>query len=244
MLKGITIDLWNTLIENKHYTAPRLQILSEWLTSLGFNKDVKDIERAYIESIKVNVIDPNMRIERHIPNSERLTMLLKYLHITLENSQKLQILKRLERVMLDDPPQLKPHVTKTLFNIQNRWNLPLILISDTGITPGHILSEMLKSHAIFQYFTATIYSDETGVNKPNSLPFQRALALLKCDAQEVVHIGDLLPTDIKGAKGCGMHTIWFRPSLDIQPMQEDPDFIVDDFSEIEPILEQLMGTQA
>ncbi|TET62984.1 MAG: hypothetical protein E3J47_02630 [Candidatus Stahlbacteria bacterium] len=40
--------------------------------------------------------------------------------------------------------------------------------------------------------------------------FSKALEKLKVRALETIHIGDLLETDIAGAKAVGMKTVWFN----------------------------------
>jgi len=43
LIRAVTFDLWNTLIENKHYTEVRVRILAEALKKNGFSKDFQTI---------------------------------------------------------------------------------------------------------------------------------------------------------------------------------------------------------
>ena len=134
---------------------------------------------------------------------------------------------------------MKNGVYNTLKTIVDRWKLPITLISDTGITPGRILKEMLAHHDVLKYFQATIFSDETGRNKPDAKPFQLAIQSLQCSADQVIHTGDLLHTDVIGAQTAGMKAIWFRPDFKLSPNSFNPDYIIDNFTEILPIIERL-----
>jgi putative hydrolase of the HAD superfamily len=51
---------------------------------------------------------------------------------------------------------------------------PLGVISDTGITPGRVLRQILERNGLMDFFSVTVFSDETGVAKPQALMFQEA----------------------------------------------------------------------
>ena len=42
--------------------------------------------------------------------------------------------------------------------------------------------------------------------------FQTALKEFNCKPQNIIHVGDILETDIRGAKECNMLTVWFNDS--------------------------------
>lgn len=82
------------------------------------------------------------------------------------------------------------------------------IIFDAGITPGSVLRKVLDRHRILEFFTSTVFSDEIGFNKPHRVMFETALRELGARPSEAVHVGDLLETDIAGAKAMGMKAIW------------------------------------
>jgi len=101
------------------------------------------------------------------------------------------------------------------------------LICDSGMSPGRILRKVLESHNLLKYFNCTVFSDEMGCTKPNPIIFKKALKKLNAEPVEAIHIGDLLLTDIAGAKAVGMKAVWFnwknelrRVGIDIQPDYE------------------------
>ena len=52
MIKAITFDLWNTLLEDKHFNASRLQATAEALRSHGIPRSPGEIKEAYISAAR------------------------------------------------------------------------------------------------------------------------------------------------------------------------------------------------
>lgn len=87
--------------------------------------------------------------------------------------------------------------------------VPIGLISDTGVSPGRSLKELLDRHGFSPYFAAFIFSDEIGVSKPRPQMFEAAARALGVKPRELLHIGDLEPTDIAGAHTMGAKAALF-----------------------------------
>ena len=90
-----------------------------------------------------------------------------------------------------------------------------------------------------KYIDVVAASAELGVAKPDRGIFDKAFEMAKCTAQEAVMVGDRLDNDISPAKELGMKTVWIRQDLAIyqnpQKVEEQPDYIVDDLSELKEI---------
>ena len=105
---------------------------------------------------------------------------------------------------------------------------PLALISDTAWTPGWRLREILDEYDILKCFRVLVFSGEVGRTKPHPEMFSRALAGLRLQPQQCLHVGDLQRTDVAGAKSMGMRAAWiYRPQY-AGKAQEDhkPDVMV------------------
>lgn len=59
-----------------------------------------------------------------------------------------------------------------------------------------------------QYFDFSFSADLIGVGKPATDIFDAMLKHVKCQPQEVLHIGDSLEHDIVGANDAGLHSLW------------------------------------
>jgi putative hydrolase of the HAD superfamily len=81
--------------------------------------------------------------------------------------------------------------------------VPIGIISDSGMSPGSSLRHLLDEHGFTPYFQALTFSDEVGVAKPQAPMFERTAAALGVAPQELLHLGDLEPTDIRGVQAVG-----------------------------------------
>ncbi len=83
----------------------------------------------------------------------------------------------------------------------------------------HIISNGFKETTLTKmnlsglnpYFTQVIISEDVGVNKPNKLIFEHALAKAVATKEESIMIGDSLEADIRGAQDFGLRAIFFNP---------------------------------
>jgi len=223
MIKAITFDLWNTLFENRSYSKIRLDFLLKFLIAKGFNYTFENIKLAYDNSFKFIDYKENGFDFRHKYTEVRISKMFDDLKIETPDHEIRIIKENMEKAMLKDPPSLKSNVKRTLEILSKNYNIGLI--SNTGITPGHVIIDVFQKYDILKYFQVTIFSDEIGYYKPHSLLFESALKNLQCKPNNAIHVGDLLHTDVKGAKDYGMRAIWFNDTNlskfpDIQPDYE------------------------
>lgn len=88
------------------------------------------------------------------------------------------------------------------------------LLSNTGFIKGQSLRNVLRTVNLDQFLQFQLYSDETGLSKPNSQFFTLMLdhvaglypgsTILPDD---IIHIGDNKNADIKGAQSVGIHSL-------------------------------------
>jgi len=235
MIQAVTFDLWNTIFENKFYAEMRLHWFIQFLSKNGIFQSNKDIKNAF----KVSFQFPKRNFEdnNHIYTEDRILKMLKTLKIDLSKKQKAIIKREFEEVMLNDPPSLKKGAKKTLEELYSDYKIGLI--SNTGITPGRIIVKIFQEYDILQYFQVKIFSDEIGYYKPHPIIFNTALKKLECAPHNVIHIGDLLETDIKGAKDCNMYTIWFNDSKSAKLENIQPDYEIHEICEVLQIIQKL-----
>ncbi len=104
--------------------------------------------------------------------------------------------------IFDAPPTLNPEALKVLETLKKR-EMGIGLICNSGITPGFALRRLLTNYHALEFFDCTLFSDETGVRKPDPRMFRWAAEHLRVRLSEVVHVGDNLMTDVAGAKAAG-----------------------------------------
>ena len=81
------------------------------------------------------------------------------------------------------------------------------LVCDTGLTPGRVVRDFLSDLGLLAHLEFCAFSDEVGEPKPNPGIFKAALGAIHTDPSEAVHVGDLLRTDVHGARDVGMKTV-------------------------------------
>ena len=237
MIKAITFDLWNTLICVKDYTSLRIEHLLELLDKENASSEEKLIRQVYISIQDLWRPDSAERY-RFVSVKERVEMILKKLDIEIKQCPKLAIVRNFEEVILKDPPILLDGAKFTLESLYQKY--PLGLVSDSGFTPGRILRKILQSLGVLKFFDCTVFSDEVGYNKPSPLMFSQALRLLKVEPKETIHVGDLLETDIAGAKLTGMLSIWInRRKKESDHKSFRPDYEISRLPELLPMLKKL-----
>ena len=60
------------------------------------------------------------------------------------------------------------------------------------------------------YFSFVVLSEEHGVEKPDPKIFEIAMEEAGCNAGEILHVGDSLESDVRGAAGAGMRCVWLN----------------------------------
>jgi 2-haloalkanoic acid dehalogenase type II len=76
-------------------------------------------------------------------------------------------------------------------------------------------------------FHAMIAAHTHGASKPDPAVFHIACRELGCAPEEVVHLGDDIELDVRGARGAGLHAVWINRASHSWPGDDVPDTVVD-----------------
>jgi HAD superfamily hydrolase (TIGR01549 family) len=237
LIRAVTFDLWNTLIENRDYTNLRVDFLAAVLGKMGYSFTKDDVAEAFALALAyVYGIWENGN-HRFVPTRERLDYILQKLSTQLPEDLKQNIITYFEEIALSDPPLLTEGTKETLEYLGSKYELGII--SDSGWAPGSVLRKVLMKNGVLNFFDATVFSDEVGYNKPHRMMFEKGLSILSAEPSEVIHVGDLLETDVAGAKAFGMKTVWLNKEGKNPTGAHKPDFTINTISEIVSILDKL-----
>jgi len=238
MDKAVTFDLWNTILCDRHYGEHRVDALERALKEEGIIVDKMVIRNSYQSAlICFNELWESDRKHQYISAANVIEFVLKSLNVSLSIGSKSEAVERFEEAILHDPPPLREGTRMVLKKLHNRYRIGLI--SNTGITPGRILRRVLEHHTILRYFACTIFSDEVGFTKPCPVIFRKAINALQVNPAGAIHIGDLLETDVAGAKAIGMKTVWLNDAgTDLQrnDSKTAPDHEIRELSQLPRIL--------
>jgi HAD superfamily hydrolase (TIGR01509 family) len=134
--------------------------------------------------------------------------------------------------------RVAPDVIPALRQLQAD-GLGLALVSNT-LLPGCVLDRHLEMVGLKQFFPIRIYSSEVGYRKPRKIIFHAALGALKLPPESCLFVGDLVKTDIKGARRVGMTTV-----LRKTPKRQNTalaDHIIDRIGDLPPLVRRLRGS--
>lgn len=72
------------------------------------------------------------------------------------------------------------------------------------------------------FFHATVSAHAYGTSKPDPTLFHIACRELGCVPEEVVHLGDDIELDVRGARGAGLHAVWINRQCHPWPGDDAP----------------------
>lgn len=237
-LRAVTFDFWGTLYQNASGEERRLDLLDEALRRHGYlrSRDAlraaharawEIFRRAWLEEHR------SLSIDRWI--QEMLTFLDARLPV-----EACQALRRpIEEVFLHSSERPKPvrGVCEAIPRLAQRYRLGLI--SDVGLTPGRVLTELLRRDGLLPHFAVCTFSDEAGVTKPAPEVFLHTLAQLSVQPEEAAHVGDLPETDLIGARAVGMKAVLFLGVSGRRDGRELADATFEHYEELEMLLAAL-----
>jgi putative hydrolase of the HAD superfamily len=236
-MRAVTFDFWGTLYQNAYAHQERLELLGSVLERHNQVRAMDELEAAY--SHARSVWDRVWRDQQRSISIDRwLEELLGHLDVRLPGEAERRLGETIESVYLrGDDPRPVPGVREVLPSLSERYRLGLI--SDTGLTPGRVLRQIMHRDELLSYFEALTFSDELGAAKPQPEPFLRTLDVLGVAAPEAVHIGDLPETDLRGARWVGMKAILFLGVSNREDGRDLADAVFEDYDELCALLERL-----
>lgn len=236
----ISIDFWNTLVQSEIGGKVRRKARIKALQEVAENHSAEISAETFDEAKRVasKYFDRIWLNHQRTPTPDELAEnILDYLSIPASDEERQYLVTKFEESFWEGPPTLSDGVERIIPKLAERF--PLALISDTMYSPGRIIREYLDQKNLKQYFQSFIFSDETGFSKPDPKAYRGALTSTESEAHHSWHIGDLMQTDITGAKGVGMNAILFTnfsKYFEDEEQKHIPDHICDSWEEVDNIL--------
>lgn len=188
MIKAVIFDLDDTLFSEYEFVLSGFLAVGHWMESHYQIKGFFDIaQRLFAEGKKGKIFDSA----------------LEGLGITA-NPVLIKILLQVYR----------QHIPKITLYEDAKWAVEYLKKKGHQIgiiTDGYLTTQQKKvaSLGIELFFNTIVYSDKYGRNnwKPSSVPYLKAMALLGCQGNECVYIGDNPSKDFITAKKLGWQAI-------------------------------------
>jgi putative hydrolase of the HAD superfamily len=214
---GVTFDFWETLFMDtpeldRRRDELRCQGLQENLGELGVDvsfEDLADGLRAstpwlaniWKEGGQVSTLEQIRYIVNHATKNRGILLTDPEALLRLEESYW--------SPSLTAPATLNAEAPEVFQRLHGR-SLKIGLICNTGRGPGHALRELMRREGVLDYFDATVFSDELGYGKPNPRIFLTAAERLELEPSNILHVGDNVENDVRGAQSAGMKTLLFE----------------------------------
>lgn len=197
-IRAITFDFWMTLFE-EHNRAERHQFrVDAFSDATGADPaETHDaLQLAHAEFFRVHVDE-----QRTLAPDDAVRMVSESLSLSLTSDVFEKLSTIFGTAIFNHPPT---PIKDALAAVRMASELvPVGLISDSGMSPGSSLRKLLDAHAFTPNFSTLTFSDEVGVAKPQAPMFEQTAMALGVKPSELLHLGDLEPTDIKGIQALG-----------------------------------------
>ncbi len=224
MYKSVFIDLDDTLW---HFTANALDTFYEMYMKYDFDRYFHSFDHFYTLYKKRNeelwIEYGNGEISKDELNRQRFLYPLEMVGVP-----DVDLAKRYSDnffAVIPTKSQLLPYAKEVLDYLSSKYRL---FILSNGFR--ELQYQKMRSSGISQYFEKVILSDDIQVHKPYPEIFNYALSTTQSLLEESLMIGDSWEADIVGAKGIGMHQIFynhsgkkdfpFQPTYTISSMRE------------------------
>ena len=203
-VKAITFDFWRTLFRDTR-NGERWKMRAEALAEVTGKpkEDAKDaLKKVMSEFLRVHIAE-----QRTLVPQDAIPMVEASLDTVIAPECVESLKDAFARAILSLPPEPIEGALEAVRKAAERVGVGLV--SDTGISPGFALEELLKSFGFLEHFDVLVFSDVVGVSKPQPAMFEEAAKGLGVRPEELLHIGDLEPTDIQGALDFGAKAALF-----------------------------------
>jgi putative hydrolase of the HAD superfamily len=233
VIRAVTFDHWGTLVDADHsnkgerigFLMPYLPTTDSVQVALAWDRSWEQFHKLLFSGLSPST--PTF-----------LSLVLDELGVALEPDAYGRVVSYWQEAMLDAPPRLLPGVADVLEAVRGR-GLRVGLISDTGVTPGNVLRERLRQTGLLPCFDHLTFSDEIGVTKTRTYPFRHTAQALGVGPADMLHVGDLPETDIRGGRAAGCRTALLLEVSNRRDGIADADLVLDRLTDLPAALDTL-----
>ena len=237
MIKAITFDCWDTLIDDD---GSRNKKQKEYFSRI-FKDNGSPITQDEMDELfsKEAVLFQNHIIKNNKTqdSKERAETILELGGVQIPEPEINKIAEYSDQVALEFRPPVIPGIKEALEVLSKIYRLGIIC--NTGWHSAKIVRELLKDYDFPKYFSHLTFSDEAGVAKPHKQIFEYTLDKLGFKTEEAVHIGDSEYSDIVGAKQANMKAILFTGVNDKYKDNNSADLTISKYDNLVEILEKM-----
>jgi FMN phosphatase YigB (HAD superfamily) len=215
-VQAVTFDLWQTLmLDTKERAAERAELraggMQAVLARAGFAATLPEVEdachaiwREWQDHYWDKLVDPGF--------DAQMAWLCQRFAVPPGHAVIGELRLAYVEPVFAISPQPDPAVIPVLSQLRAQ-GLRLGLICNTSVTPGFALRRLLARWGVDTLLPVQLYSDETGVRKPDPAIFRDAARRLDVDLGALLHVGDRPDIDVAGAVAAGARGLEVGPEL-------------------------------
>lgn len=195
MIKAIFLDFYGTVV---HEDGAVIKVVNKRVFDTGKVENMSDIDMFWgmtFKSMFTNSYGTTFKTQRYLE--------LKSLENTISHFESTEDAKELSELMFKH--WIEPPIFQESKEFFDRCPLPIYIVSNIDI---YDITRAIKFHDLKPNGIFT--SEDAHSYKPRKELFELALCEVGLSAHEVVHIGDSISSDIKGASALGINTIWLN----------------------------------
>jgi len=200
-IRAITLDLDDTLWPSAPTLARAEQRAHAWLAEHApAVAAMWSIEQ--LRELRMSIFSAHPELRHDFLQLRRMAMHTAFEQAGLSGAAVHELIERALDVFMTarNDVELYPEVRDSLARLSRRFAL-------ASLTNGNA---DVKRIGLGHYFKAIISAHAHGVSKPEPALFHIACRELACKPDEVVHVGDDIELDMRGARAAGMHVIWMN----------------------------------
>ena len=214
MLQLVTFDLDNTLWETESVVASAERTLMAWFAEHA-PLFVERLDTEARKALRHEVLASDPALRHRVTDFRLAVMKLGLLRAGYAEEQASDLTRRGFEVFLEGRHAVTffPHAERLLQGLSENYQLASISNGNADV----------RKLGLDKYFSVIVSADEVGLSKPDPAPFLTALQRAGIEPQRALHIGDHPEDDIQGARGVGMHALWFNRHGAEWPLSLQPD---------------------
>lgn len=199
-IKAMTFDLDDTLYDNHPVIAGLEQKTADWMHQ--HHPISQNMTHQEWRWLKLKLAEQTPFLQSDVSEWRFQQIRQGLMHLGYDDPKASQAAKSaMDQVVIwrhqIDVPELTHQVMSQL-----KQQIPLIAITNGNVNPDKI--------GLGAYFDLVLNAGPDGWAKPHAQMFDTALAHLGLPAENVLHVGDNLISDVAGAKHAGMSACWIN----------------------------------
>jgi FMN hydrolase / 5-amino-6-(5-phospho-D-ribitylamino)uracil phosphatase len=217
-IRAVTLDLDDTLwaCEPTLLRAERLTL--EWLTERVPEVIAPwSIERLRERRMAIHAARPELKHD--FVTIRRLALQEVFREAGADDAQGLAVIEGSLEVYMTGRNQVElyPEVRACLERLSAQYRIASLSNGNACLVQiglDHLFHTMVAAHS-------------HGASKPDPALFHIACRELGCEPEEVVHLGDDIELDVRGARAAGLHAVWMNRGSHSWPGEDVPDTVAD-----------------